>query len=103
MHGEHGIDPTEPPAATPYPFPAISHEPRIEQLNNDLRSAGLHPFPLPNGILLDEAAPGASACIRCATCDGYACLANGKGRRRRSSASSPRCATRTSRCAPTPS
>jgi choline dehydrogenase-like flavoprotein len=78
VHGEHGIDPTEPPAATPYPFPAISHEPRIQQLNSDLRSAGLHPFPLPNGILLDEAAPWRSACIRCATCDGYACPTNGK-------------------------
>jgi choline dehydrogenase-like flavoprotein len=78
VHGEHGIDPTEPPAAMPYPFPAISHEPRIEQLNNDLRTAGLHPFPLPNGILLDESAPWRSACIRCATCDGYACPTNGK-------------------------
>jgi choline dehydrogenase-like flavoprotein len=78
VHGEHGIDPTEPPAATPYPFPAISHEPRIEQLNGDLRRAGLNPFPLPNGILLDESAPWRSACIRCATCDGYACPTNGK-------------------------
>ena len=78
VHGEHGIDPTEPPAATPYPFPAISHEPRIEQLNSDLRKAGLNPFPLPNGILLDESAPWRSACIRCATCDGYACPTNGK-------------------------
>jgi choline dehydrogenase-like flavoprotein len=78
VHGEHGIDPTEPPAATPYPFAAISHEPRIEQLNSDLRKAGLNPFPLPNGILLDESAPWRSACIRCATCDGYACPTNGK-------------------------
>ena len=78
VHGEHGIDPTEPPAATPYAFPAISHEPRIEQLNSDLRKAGLNPFPLPNGILLDESAPWRSACIRCATCDGYACPTNGK-------------------------
>ncbi len=78
VHGQRGTDPTEPPAATPYPFPAISHEPRIQQLSDDLRGAGLNPFPLPNGILIDEAAPWRSACIRCATCDGYACPTNGK-------------------------
>src|SRR6266702_3012675 len=44
----------------------------------DLRAAGLNPFPLPNGILLNEAAPEVSACVRCATCDGYPCLVNGK-------------------------
>ena len=27
-----GEDPTEPPASAPYPFPAVSHEPRIQQL-----------------------------------------------------------------------
>jgi choline dehydrogenase-like flavoprotein len=78
VHGERGIDPTDPPSDAPYPFPAISHEPRIAQLNSDLRKAGLNPFPLPNGILLDESAPWRSACIRCATCDGYACPTNGK-------------------------
>ncbi|HEU4911373.1 MAG TPA: GMC family oxidoreductase [Actinomycetes bacterium] len=78
VHGQRGTDPTEPPASTPYPYPAISHEPRIQQLNDDLRAAGLNPFPLPNGILLDESAPWKSACIRCATCDGYACPTNGK-------------------------
>jgi choline dehydrogenase-like flavoprotein len=78
VHGERGSDPTEPPSAAPYPHPAISHEPRIEQLASDLRGAGLTPFPLPNGILIDEASPHTSACVRCATCDGYACLVNGK-------------------------
>jgi choline dehydrogenase-like flavoprotein len=78
VHGERGTDPTEPPTDAAYPFPAISHEPRIAQLDHDLRGAGLQPFPLPNGILIDEAAPWRSACIRCATCDGYACLTNGK-------------------------
>ena len=46
------------PATRPYPYPAISHEPRIEQLSADLKAAGLHPFPLPMGIMIDEAAPG---------------------------------------------
>src|SRR5579871_6770969 len=28
VHGQHGEDPTDPPASAPYPFPAVSHEPR---------------------------------------------------------------------------
>jgi choline dehydrogenase-like flavoprotein len=78
VHGERGADPFEPPAAEPYPWPAVSHEPRIEQLAHDLKGAGLHPFPLPLGILLDEAHPQSSPCIRCATCDGFACLVRAK-------------------------
>src|SRR4051794_12409535 len=78
VHGVRGLDPTEPPSAAAYPHPPISHEPRIEQLEADLRRIGLHPFPLPNGILMDEASPATSACVRCATCDGYPCLVNGK-------------------------
>ena len=64
VHGERGVDPGEPPATAPYPFPPISHEPRIAVLERDLRAAGLHPFPLPNGILLDEASPPAGATTR---------------------------------------
>lgn len=78
VHGERGADPDDPPSNSPYPHPAISHEPRIAQLEDDLRGLGLHPFPLPNGILLDEQDPPTSACIRCATCDGYPCPTNGK-------------------------
>ena len=78
VHGERGSDPTEPPSADPYPHPAVSHEPRIQQLADDLARAGHRPFPLPVGIMLDEARPHDSACIRCATCDGYPCLVQAK-------------------------
>jgi choline dehydrogenase-like flavoprotein len=78
VHGERGTDPWEPPARGPYPYPAVSHEPRIEQLAHDLKGAGLQPFPLPLGIMLDESAPERSPCIRCATCDGFACLVKAK-------------------------
>src|SRR2546430_2212049 len=33
VHGQRGLDPTEPPTDAGYPWPAISHEPRIEQLD----------------------------------------------------------------------
>ena len=44
----------------------------------DLTAAGYHPFHAPCGILLDEARRPASACIRCATCDGFPCLVHAK-------------------------
>jgi choline dehydrogenase-like flavoprotein len=56
----------------------VSHEPRIQELVDDLRGLGRRPFPLPVGIMLDEADPRRSRCIRCATCDGFPCLVNAK-------------------------
>ena len=78
VHGARGEDPTEPPASAPYPFPAVSHEPRIQQLSDDLAAAGLHPFHAPCGILLDEANPPYSTCVRCQNCDGFPCLVHAK-------------------------
>ncbi len=78
VHGQRGTDPDEPPSAAPYRYPPLSHEPRIAQLEADFTTAGLHPFPLPVGLIYDESAPQFSPCIRCATCDGYPCLVNGK-------------------------
>ena len=62
----------------PYPSPAVSHEPRIQQLFDDLRSGGYHPFHAPCGILLDETNRPKSSCIRCTWCDGYPCLVHAK-------------------------
>jgi len=78
VHGEHGIDPTEPPASVPYPYPPVRHEQRIQELYEDLRRLGYHPFSVPLGLRLDEDHPERSACIKCNTCDGYPCLVNAK-------------------------
>ena len=78
VHGARGEDPTEPPASAPYPFPAVSHEPRIQQLHDDLARAGYHPFHAPCGILLHEQNMPFSACIRCKDCDGFPCLVHAK-------------------------
>ncbi len=78
VHGNRGEDPTEPPASAPYPFPAVSHEPRLQQLAEDFQANGLRPFHTPLGVMLDETNPHSSACIRCNTCDGYPCLINAK-------------------------
>src|SRR4051794_17121579 len=78
VHGERGEDPTDPHASEPYPHPAVSHEPRLQQLAEDFASSGLKPFHTPLGIQIDEKAPNRSPCIRCATCDGYPCLVRAK-------------------------
>ena len=78
VHGTHGEDPTEGHWSKQYPWPAVSHEPRIQQLVDDLASGGYHPFSAPCGILLDEADRARSTCIRCTWCDGYPCLVHAK-------------------------
>ena len=78
VHGNAGEDPTEPERSTPYPHPAVSHEPRIQQLSDDFAQMGLRPFHTPLGVMLDEKNPQASRCIRCETCDGFPCLVYGK-------------------------
>ena len=47
VHGARGEDPTEPPSSAPYPHPAVSHEPRIQQLADDLAAAGYRPIHAP--------------------------------------------------------
>jgi len=78
VHGARGEDPTEPHSSAPYPFPAVSHEPRIQQLSDDLAAAGLHPFHAPCGVRLDEANMPFSHCVRCDSCDGFPCLVHAK-------------------------
>ena len=78
VHGNRGEDPTEPPAGKPYPWPAVSHESRIQHLADDFASSGLTPFHTPLGIMLDEKNPQQSPCIRCNTCDGFPCLVQAK-------------------------
>jgi choline dehydrogenase-like flavoprotein len=78
VHGKRGEDPTEPPRTAPYPHPAVSHEPRIQQLSDDFARLGLRPFHTPLGVMLNEKDPHASRCIRCNSCDGFPCLVNAK-------------------------
>lgn len=78
VHGAHGEDPTEGYVSAPYPFPAVSHEPRIQQLSDDLVKAGYHPFHAPCGIMLNEKQMQFSPCIRCKDCDGFPCLVHAK-------------------------
>ena len=75
VHGKAGDDPTEPPRTRPYPFPEVPHEPTIAALTEKLRAQGLHPYPLPMAVDLQEG----GRCIRCMTCDGFPCKVHAKG------------------------
>jgi choline dehydrogenase-like flavoprotein len=72
------FDPTEPYHSKKYPFPAFANEPRMQQIQDDVRKLGIHTFPIPLGLKRNEADPLASKCVRCDTCDGYPCLVHAK-------------------------
>jgi choline dehydrogenase-like flavoprotein len=82
VHGRHGEDPTEGPVSGDYPHPPVEHEPRIQQLSDDLEKQGLHPFHLPIGVNLTQDDKGRathdSVCIRCDRVDGFPCLMSAK-------------------------
>jgi choline dehydrogenase-like flavoprotein len=78
VHGKSGEDPTEPPRKGDYPFPPISHEPRIKEVFEILKARGMKPYPAPMGVRIKEALMHLSPCIRCDTCDGYPCMVHAK-------------------------
>ena len=79
VHGNHGEDPTEGHWSKQYPWPAVSHEPRIQQLSDDLAAARLPPVPraVRRSCSTRPTEPQ-STCIRCTWCDGYPCLVHAK-------------------------
>jgi choline dehydrogenase-like flavoprotein len=74
VHGAVGDDPTEPPRA-PYPYPPIPHAPRMAAIAGQLRAFGLHPSPLPLGLIRPGEAGG---CRLCNTCNSFPCRINAK-------------------------
>jgi choline dehydrogenase-like flavoprotein len=78
VHGTQGIDPTEPRRTREYPFAALSNEPRMQEIQDDIQKLGLKPFPCPLGLKRNEKNILKSKCIRCDTCDGYPCLVHAK-------------------------
>lgn len=47
VHGEAGADPTEPPRSAEYPYPAVPHEPCIQEAIAAIAEQGVHPTTLP--------------------------------------------------------
>lgn len=71
VHGERGWDPTEPPASKDYPFPALAHEPRMQQLFDDFQRQGCHPSPIPIAVRLPQDDPHQSSDQVLSLFDGY--------------------------------
>ncbi len=67
-------DPTE-PARAPYPYGAVPHAPEMAAIVEQLRAQGLHPSPLPLGLLRVGEDDG---CILCNTCNSFACKLHAK-------------------------
>ncbi len=50
VHGAQGIDPTEPPRS-PFPYAPVPHAPAMAEIVDGLQRQGLHPSPLPLGLI----------------------------------------------------
>jgi choline dehydrogenase-like flavoprotein len=70
VHGTTGEDPCEPWRSTPFPYPALEHEPYVAQLATRLRALGVSPCANAMGV---DVRPG-GGCELVATCDGFPCL-----------------------------
>ncbi len=74
VRGAEGFDPTE-PSRGPYPHPPVPHEPGMAAIVENLRAQGLHPSPLPLGLLRVGEDDG---CILCNTCNSFVCKRHAK-------------------------
>ena len=74
VRGEAGADPTDPPRGA-FPFPPIPHAPGMQRLVDRMRRMGLHPSPLPLGLLRPGIAGG---CVFCNTCNSFPCKLGAK-------------------------
>ena len=74
VRGQHDTDPTEPPRG-PFPHPPVPHAPRMTAIVEQLRAEGLHPSPLPLGLLRPGEVGG---CRLCGTCNSFPCQEHAK-------------------------
>jgi choline dehydrogenase-like flavoprotein len=74
VRGLHDLDPTEPPRR-PYPHQPVEHAEGMERIVRQLQAMGLHPSPLPLGLLRPGETDG---CILCNTCNSFACKVHAK-------------------------
>ncbi len=77
VSGNDADDPVRPARSAPYPAEANAFSPLSSHLAGAARALGLHPFPLPMAINFRPAGDQA-ACVRCGTCDGWACPISAK-------------------------
>jgi choline dehydrogenase-like flavoprotein len=74
VRGKEGVDPTEPPRGA-FPYEPVPHGPEMAEIVEKLRRQGLHPSPLPLGLLRVGEDDG---CILCSTCNSFVCKLHAK-------------------------
>jgi choline dehydrogenase-like flavoprotein len=74
VHGLAGADPTDPPRG-PFPHAPVPHAPGMATLVERLERFGLHPSPLPLGLIRPGETDG---CRLCNTCNSYPCRIHAK-------------------------
>ena len=75
--GEVGTDPTEPPRSAPFAHAPAALAPSAQSIADAARRLGMHPSRIPLAISFEGKAER-PRCMRCGTCDGYACAAEAK-------------------------
>jgi len=74
VHGSSAGDPTEPPRATPYPYPPIPHQGLVQSLVERVQASGVPVGHVPRGLDYRDG----GKCVLCSTCDGYYCRLDAK-------------------------
>ena len=77
VSGDTGEDPTDPMRSAPFPQPPATLSAQSQVIAEAARRLGLHPSRIPLAIsyVPDDTR---RACMRCGTCDGFACAAEAK-------------------------
>ncbi len=75
VRGDDGFDPTAPPRQSPYPYNPVPHARAMEDIVERLRAQGLHPSPLPLGLIKPGEEGG---CVLCNTCNSFPCRVQAK-------------------------
>ena len=74
VHGQAGLDPTDPPRGN-FPYPPIAHTTGMQRMLERLRARGLHPSYLPLGLIR----PGEDGgCVLCDKCNSFPCMIGAK-------------------------
>jgi len=74
VHGQQGADATDPPRG-PFPYPPVAHAPTMARVVAQLEALGLHPSPLPLGLIRPGERDG---CVLCNTCNSFPCKIDAK-------------------------
>ncbi|MGB3136763.1 MAG: dehydrogenase, partial [Nodosilinea sp.] len=61
VHGQSGVDPTEPFRSGDYPYTAVDHDPTIQPVVEGIAKQGCHPYKLPMSLTLREDDPTGDA------------------------------------------